>query len=302
MYPDSMYPDSDMYPDAEPSVPGPYPESVPGGSLMLVGFTVLVGSGSVVLGSGSVVLGSPDSPVVTPSLSAPVVPDDIPCVDGIVGAVVTLTLPNESCLSSSPHPGPTRQVSSGADRAGIRQGRNGMMIPRIMPEPRAHAARKASAARAARETRVTLRCGGGGMRRLMVATILGGLALTGCSNELKGTIQVTAAGQTWNVMPSECASGQRQNFFGVDAREGTSDDKLVRVILDPKASYTLHLNVPGTDKGINLEGAGCSTFDIVVERQNSSINDITNVKGHIRVACDLPDLKVNADLTFSNCH
>jgi hypothetical protein len=140
------------------------------------------------------------------------------------------------------------------------------------------------------------------MRRLMVGAILGGLVMTGCSNELKGTIQVTAAGQTWSVTPSECASGQRQNFFGVDAREGTSDDKLVRVILDPKASYTLRLNVPGTDKGINLEGAGCSTFDIVVERQSSSINDITNVQGHIRVACDLPDLKVDADLTFSNCH
>ena len=43
------------------------------------------------------------------------------------------------------------------------------------------------------------------MRRLMVGTILGGLALTGCSNELKGSIQVTAAGQSWSVMPSECA-------------------------------------------------------------------------------------------------
>lgn len=139
-------------------------------------------------------------------------------------------------------------------------------------------------------------------RRTVWVVLLGGLALTGCSNELKGKIQVTAAGQTWTVTPSECASGQRQNFFGVDAREGSDDARLVRVILDPKASYTLHLNVPGTDKGINLEGAGCSTFDIAVERQNSSINDITNVRGHIRVACDLPDLKVDADLTFANCH
>lgn len=140
------------------------------------------------------------------------------------------------------------------------------------------------------------------MRRRM-AMFLGALALTACNNELAGTVQVTHAGQTWTVTPSQCNSGQRQGFFGVDAREGDTDDKLVRVIHDPTASYILRLDVPGSDQIINLPGGqGCSAFDIVVERQNSTINDVTNVRGHIRVACDLPDLKVNADVTFANCH
>lgn len=140
------------------------------------------------------------------------------------------------------------------------------------------------------------------MRRLMVV-FLGGLTLTACNNELAGTVQVTHAGQTWSVLPNQCNSGQRQGFFGVDAREGDSDDKLVRVIHDPTASYILRLDVPGSDQHVNLPGGqGCSTFDIVVERQNSSINEVTNVRGHIRVTCDLPDLKVHADITFANCH
>ncbi len=128
--------------------------------------------------------------------------------------------------------------------------------------------------------------------------------LCGCTNELTGslTVELRAAGKQWSTIPSECASGERQGFFGVDMRAG-SDDSMVRVILDPKEGPILKVNVPGTDQGLTLgPGPGCPQFDVHVERQNSRINNITNVRGHARVTCEDPELQLKADITFENCH
>lgn len=128
----------------------------------------------------------------------------------------------------------------------------------------------------------------------------------GCSNELHGALEATlraGGGKQWSTTPSECASGERQGFFGVDMRAGGSDDTLVRAILDPKDGPILKLNVPGTDQGVTVKpGPGCSRFDVQVERQSSRINNITNVRGHVRVTCDDPELALTADITFENCH
>ncbi len=131
------------------------------------------------------------------------------------------------------------------------------------------------------------------------------LLLCGCTNELHGSLSVDlrAAGKQWSTIPSECASGERQGFFGVDMRADSGEDSMVRVILDPKEGPVLKVNVPGTDQGITLKpGPGCPQFDVHVERQSSRINDITNVRGHVRVACEDPELVLKADITFENCH
>lgn len=132
------------------------------------------------------------------------------------------------------------------------------------------------------------------------------MALGGCSNELHGTLEATLRGEggkQWSTTPSQCVSGERQGFFGVDMRTGTSDDTLVRAILDPKDGPILKVNVPGTDKGVTLKpGPGCAQFDVHVERQSSRINNITNVRGHVRVTCDDAELQLKADITFENCH
>lgn len=142
------------------------------------------------------------------------------------------------------------------------------------------------------------------MRRT-AAAILGGLVIltTACTNELKGSVQATHAGQTWTVTPNECASGQRQAFFGIDAREADRPDASLRVLLDPMGNHSLLLGLPGGNKGVLVQGnEGCKTFDIHVERQSSSINNVANLQGHVRIDCDKPDVKVTADLTFANCH
>lgn len=136
----------------------------------------------------------------------------------------------------------------------------------------------------------------------MVLAVLAG----GCSNELQGTLEASLQGAdatTWITSPSECASGERQGFFGVDMRTNSDDATLIRAILDPKDGPILKVNVPGTDKGVTLKaGPSCAQFDVHVERQNSRINNITNVRGHVRVACEDAELKLKADITFGNCH
>ena len=134
---------------------------------------------------------------------------------------------------------------------------------------------------------------------------LAALLLAGCTNELHGALTVDwqEGGKRWTVTPDACASGQRAAFFGVDMLAQGHEDSLVRVILDPRDGPLLKLNVPGTDKGLTVvQTAGCKRFDVHVERQSSTINDITNVRGHVRVDCDEPGLKLSGDLTFDNCH
>jgi hypothetical protein len=99
------------------------------------------------------------------------------------------------------------------------------------------------------------------------------------------------------------SSGERQGFFGVDLRGGGKDDAIVRAIQDPVQGPLLRVNVPGTDKALTLQpGPGCAHFEVQVERQNSRINNISNVRGRVRVACDTPELALDADITFANCH
>ena len=87
----------------------------------------------------------------------------------------------------------------------------------------------------------------------VVLVVLAGAG--GCSNELHGALEATlraGGGKQWSTTPSECVSGERQGFFGVDMRAGGSDDTLVRAILDPKDGPILKLNVPGTDQGVTV--------------------------------------------------
>jgi hypothetical protein len=137
------------------------------------------------------------------------------------------------------------------------------------------------------------------------AWVVLGVLVAGCTNELRGglTAELKATKQAWSVTPDECASGQRLGFFGADVRQGGRDDAIVRALHDPKAGYTVLLGVPGEDRSVSLDRAsGCATFDVQVEPQSSRINNITNVRGHIRLDCDLPEVVVRGDLGFANCH
>jgi len=130
------------------------------------------------------------------------------------------------------------------------------------------------------------------------------VAAGGCTNELQSSLEASLLGEggkQWAVVPSECASGERQGFFGVDLRVGASGDGLVRAIVDPTEGPILKLNVPGSSEGLNVRpGPSCSQLEIHVERQNSKINNVTNVRGHVRVACKLQIADLTVELHPGN--
>lgn len=126
----------------------------------------------------------------------------------------------------------------------------------------------------------------------------------GCTNELKGEAEAsTKESGKFSIKPTECYSGERQGFFGVDAREGDDGKKIVRLINDPKDGYSVKINIPDSDKALILQkGESCKKFDVHVEKQNSEINNIHNVRGHIKIDCKKGDMKAKVNITFANCH
>ncbi len=131
------------------------------------------------------------------------------------------------------------------------------------------------------------------------------LALAGCvSGEtgLGGELSVTSREHgSWSVAPDDCFSGERQGFFGVDLLEDDDEARIVRIVLDPIDGYVLKLNVPERDYALVIGADGCARWDLLVERTNTRVNNVWEVRGHANITCDLPDLEIHADLSFSAC-
>jgi hypothetical protein len=125
---------------------------------------------------------------------------------------------------------------------------------------------------------------------------------SGCSNKLSGSVDVTTkAHGDYSIKPGQCISGEREDFFGADLREG-DDDKIIRVMKDPKEGYSVRINVPGSKKAVVVNDDVCSTFKVRVKKQKSTINDVTNVKGRIKLDCKVGTTTVEANIRFENCH
>ena len=128
------------------------------------------------------------------------------------------------------------------------------------------------------------------------------LAGVGCSNKISGSIDVTTkAHGNYSITPGQCISGEREDFFGADLREGKAD-KIIRVIKDPKEGYSVRINIPGTKKAVVVNDGVCSTFKVRVKKQSSTINDVRNVKGRIKLDCKVGGSTVEANIKFENCH
>jgi hypothetical protein len=142
------------------------------------------------------------------------------------------------------------------------------------------------------------------MRTTSLALLMGvlGLGVIGCSNKISGSADVTTKEHgDFSIKPDECVSGERQEFFGADLRQGDGR-KIIRIISDPKAGYSVKVNIPDTKKAVVVNDDVCSKFDVHVEKQNSTINNIKNVKGRAKLKCKVEGSKVKADLKFENCH
>jgi len=117
-----------------------------------------------------------------------------------------------------------------------------------------------------------------------------GLGLSACSNtSVQGSFHASGAALTdWTMTPTDCASGDRSDFLGAQLTDGSGH--VVTVIMDPTSGPSLVVGIPGTGKAVALDGSMCSTFDIDAQFNNTWVNNVRGVDGHVNVVCDSPGL------------
>lgn len=113
-----------------------------------------------------------------------------------------------------------------------------------------------------------------------------------CSNKLGGDLKMN--GEPFGA--SSCRSGMAFGFSGVEVtgKGGTR----IRVVQTPTGEGQVVLFKPGVAVGVDL--GVCSTLSI--SDQNSSINDVKNVKGKVALKCAADALVLEGSLSFENCH
>lgn len=121
---------------------------------------------------------------------------------------------------------------------------------------------------------------------LLVSTI----GTIGCQAELTGDLKID--GQTF--APDSCRSGQVNGFAGVDLTDG--DGPTLRIVQSP----TNEPQVIVLDGQLAADFGQCGTMSI--ERQNSTVNDITNVMGNATLKCEAAGRSVEGTISFKNCH
>jgi hypothetical protein len=134
---------------------------------------------------------------------------------------------------------------------------------------------------------------------LLAALVVVGV---GCSNELSGKADVVCKEHgTFSIQPTECISGVTEGFEGVAVRD--EQNRVLRLIKNTKKGDVVRVNFPGADdKPLNFDKSSCSTFDLKHELQNSTVGEIQNVRGHIKVDCKSAAGTLKASVTFANCH
>lgn len=126
------------------------------------------------------------------------------------------------------------------------------------------------------------------------ALILFALALfgAGCTNKLEGN--VTVDGKPFDL--ASCRSGQVYGFAGVEL-VSSAGDKL-RLDITPASEAIAYYMPASAPTGAKIGTCGAMTL----ETQNSTINDVRNVRGTANLDCSGGGHTVQGSLTFENCH
>lgn len=119
-----------------------------------------------------------------------------------------------------------------------------------------------------------------------IALLTGTLA---CRAQLTADLQVD--GQIF--APNSCRSGQINGFAGVDLID---DGRTLRVVQKPTTEPQVIL----LDNNQVIDFGQCGSMTL--ERQNSVVNEITNVMGNATLNCSAAGHTVEGTVSFKNCH
>ena len=112
-----------------------------------------------------------------------------------------------------------------------------------------------------------------------------------CSNKIEGSLEVD--GEPFVV--ESCKSGQHNGFVGVDFLDAKG--RRLRLAMTPSGAPNIILFA---GESVGVEFGACGSLS--VERQNSTINDITNVRGTTQIACKGDGHQITGSVTIENCH
>lgn len=116
------------------------------------------------------------------------------------------------------------------------------------------------------------------------------LPCVACKPEISADLKIDGE----PFQPTACRSGQIKNFSGVD--------------LIDNAGRTLRLAQSLTNQPQAILIAGDQVIDLgpcgtmTVNRQNSTVNDVTNVEGQAILECEGSEHSVIGAVSFKNCH
>ena len=131
------------------------------------------------------------------------------------------------------------------------------------------------------------------------ALVIGALTLFffAAKTEVSGRLESNGAAGSWVFTPDDCVSGQREGFGGVVLSSNEDRARVVRVVKDPvKGGLLVVAETSG--KTHVFDPDACSSLDLLVERTNTSINDIWVVDGKASVRCE----GLSGSVKFEGCH
>ena len=124
-----------------------------------------------------------------------------------------------------------------------------------------------------------------------VSLVVSFVLLNACSNKLGGELEIDGQKLTFD----SCRSGQVYGFTGVELiAKGGRKLRLVGY-----ADNSVRVLVGGTEARFDDIGE-CGP--VKLSRQNSTINDVTNVEGNATLDCSTGGHTIKGKISWENCH
>ena len=165
----------------------------------------------------------------------------------------------------------------------------------------------AQATRAGKRGKVISFLGAGiGIAVAVVAVTFG--AVGGSCSSVEG--KFVAKGEPlskFTMRPTECRSGPRKNVHGVMLLSEKKKKQAIKILEDPTKGMVVQVQIPSSCKNnrckfVTFGEDACDTFDVEVNRTNTTVNDIRLLEGHLRIKCKFDEGgSAKAKLEFSRC-
>lgn len=126
-------------------------------------------------------------------------------------------------------------------------------------------------------------------------------AAAACSADVEGSLHVETTTVTRSFAPTECASGEPLEFFGVDLWD--DGDRMLRIVHEPAAGpYLAYFESQSSEAEVVVLPEDCERFDGELKRTDVEINGVWAMRGSLGIDCRTPDGDVlRGEVQFEDC-